>query len=90
MTIKLQNLKEKMNWKPCPFCGNTELFISQDKQTHKFYDFECLYIGCENCKLEMWTHDSEAGSADYDALVKKANEKWNSRKKVTRSDSRKW
>ena len=81
MTIKLQNLKEKMNWKPCPFCGNTELGISHDKKMHYLHNFECLYISCGNCKLEMWAYDHEAGSNDYDALVKIANEKWNRRKR---------
>lgn len=80
MTIKLRNLKEKMNWKPCPLCGNTELVISQDKKTHKSYDLKCINIECENCKLQMWTFDREVGSANYELLVRKANEKWNSRK----------
>ena len=82
MTMRIElpkELKKKMEWKPCPFCGNTNLVISHDREKHVFNKFKCIYIGCTKCNLEVWTHDHDVGSDDYDALVRGANEKWNSR-----------
>lgn len=68
-------LKDNIKWKPCPFCGGTELDI---KDRDSFEDNPAtMYVSCEECKTDVWLFDTD--NMSYPEALLRMAEKWNRR-----------
>ena len=67
-------------FKPCPFCGNTEFEITPER---RFLELQLesgsatIHVSCRECKTEMWEHSY--AEHDYDKRVQMLADKWNRR-----------
>ena len=69
--------------KPCPFCGSAAEL--DDREVYEYvqeeYGKACFEVSCENpdCAAAIIVYNRTNGPLPYEAMAKKAAEKWNRR-----------
>lgn len=67
-------------FKPCPFCGNTEFEVTSENDFYGLQrknDRASISVRCWPCNMEYWEHSW--GERDYDKRVQMLADKWNRR-----------
>lgn len=71
---------ENVTHKPCPFCGNTRLFISAENDFNELCEEHgraMIKMGCNVCKTEM--HQFDVPNNNYWLGVGMIISRWNTR-----------
>lgn len=64
--------EEKVEAKPCPFCGSKEVKTSKKESMEGF--FRCVHVVCDECGVNL-----PGFGNTYEEALKDALEKWNRR-----------
>lgn len=68
--------------KPCPFCGNTDLVLSEQanyEEQVKEHGSACISANCKKCKVDMYEHTYEF--SEYGDRLVLLIQKWNRRER---------
>lgn len=66
----------KLNWKPCPFCGEEEVEVTPED----VWDGDaCVRVSCKFCSADVWYFNREGTFCDYETMIARLNKKWNTR-----------